>query len=182
MIHDISDRKHVEEALGESERRLLHSQKMEAVGQLTGGIAHDFNNLLLVITGNLELLEPYLTGDEPKILIKEAQKATDLGSKPALAVLAPRTIARAPIPTAVESTVSLVSASRALASARSAWSICMSLLICVSSCRWEFLTCSSMPVLRGPNLRRLGAFPDRSAQNLARSPTRGRPQMSRFRP
>jgi hypothetical protein len=28
------------------------------VGQLTGGRAHDFNNLLLVITGNLELLEP----------------------------------------------------------------------------------------------------------------------------
>ena len=36
---------------------------MEAVGQLTGGIAHDFNNLLLVITGNLELLEPHLARD-----------------------------------------------------------------------------------------------------------------------
>jgi len=81
MIHDISDRKHVEEALSESERRLLHSQKMEAIGQLTGGIAHDFNNLLLVITGNLELLEPYLTGDDPKVLIKAAQEATALGSK-----------------------------------------------------------------------------------------------------
>ena len=64
MIHDISDRKHVEEALRESERRLAQAQKMEAVGQLTGGIAHDFNNLLLVITGNLELLEPQLDRDE----------------------------------------------------------------------------------------------------------------------
>jgi PAS domain S-box-containing protein len=54
MMHDLSDRKHVEEALRESERRLAHAQKMEAVGQLTGGIAHDFNNLLLVITGNLD--------------------------------------------------------------------------------------------------------------------------------
>ena len=64
MIHDISDRMHVEEALLESERRLAQSQKMEAVGQLTGGIAHDFNNLLLVITGNLELLEPQLASDD----------------------------------------------------------------------------------------------------------------------
>jgi hypothetical protein len=35
MIHVISDRTHVEEALRESERRLAQSQKMEAVGQLT---------------------------------------------------------------------------------------------------------------------------------------------------
>ena len=81
MIHNISDRKHVEEALLESERRLAHSQKMEAVGHLTGGIAHDFNNLLLVITGNLELLEPHLDRDEPRVLLKEAQDATALGSK-----------------------------------------------------------------------------------------------------
>ncbi len=81
MIHDISDRKHVEEALLESERRLAHAQKMEAVGQLTGGIAHDFNNLLLVITGNLELLEPRLERDESQVLLKEAQDAAMLGSK-----------------------------------------------------------------------------------------------------
>jgi PAS domain S-box-containing protein len=81
MIHDISDRKHVEEALLESERRLAHSQKMEAVGQLTGGIAHDFNNLLLVITGNLELLEPHLVREDSTVLLKEAQDAALLGSK-----------------------------------------------------------------------------------------------------
>jgi PAS domain S-box-containing protein len=81
MIHDISDRRHVEEALRESERRLAQSQKMEAVGQLTGGIAHDFNNLLLVITGNLELLEPQLSTDDQRSLLKEAQDAVALGSK-----------------------------------------------------------------------------------------------------
>jgi PAS domain S-box-containing protein len=81
MIHDLSDRKHVEEALRESERRLAHAQKMEAVGQLTGGIAHDFNNLLLVVTGNLELLEQQLDRDEPKALLREAQEAAALGSK-----------------------------------------------------------------------------------------------------
>ena len=81
MIHDLSDRKHVEEALRESERRFVQAQKMEAVGQLTGGIAHDFNNLLLVITGNLELLEMHLDLEEPKALLKEAQDAAALGSK-----------------------------------------------------------------------------------------------------
>jgi PAS domain S-box-containing protein len=81
MIQDISDRKRVEEALLESERRFAQAQKMEAVGQLTGGIAHDFNNLLLVVSGNLELLEPHLTRDDSRELLNEAQDAVALGSK-----------------------------------------------------------------------------------------------------
>ena len=39
------------------EQKLLRSQRMEAVGELTGGIAHDFNNILGIVLGNLELLE-----------------------------------------------------------------------------------------------------------------------------
>ena len=74
IARNITDRKLLES-------RLIESQKMEAVGQLTGGIAHDFNNLLSIVIGNLDLLER-MSSNDPKALkrVETALKAANRGA------------------------------------------------------------------------------------------------------
>jgi two-component system, cell cycle sensor histidine kinase and response regulator CckA len=71
-IRDVSERKARERAAQklaakhqEFERKLVETQKLEALGVLAGGIAHDFNNLLGVILGNTSLALQTLPAESP---------------------------------------------------------------------------------------------------------------------
>ncbi len=50
LIHDITERKRMEDAL-------LKSEKLKSIGTLAAGVSHEFNNILAVISGTVQLLK-----------------------------------------------------------------------------------------------------------------------------
>jgi PAS domain S-box-containing protein len=77
IIRDLTERREAEK----EREQLRHSQKMEAVGQLTGGLAHDFNNLLAIIIGNLDMLRELRAEDTvTDELVRDALEATLRGA------------------------------------------------------------------------------------------------------
>src|SRR5580692_8502841 len=63
---DITAEKAAETELAAAQEALRHSQKTEAIGQLTGGIAHDFNNLLTGIIGSLDIIRRRMASGRPE--------------------------------------------------------------------------------------------------------------------
>ncbi|HEX3972532.1 MAG TPA: PAS domain S-box protein [Stellaceae bacterium] len=74
-LSDITERNRLEQ-------QLRHSQKMDAIGQLTGGVAHDFNNMLAVITGTIDILANAVA-DKPEIaaIARLISEAADRGAE-----------------------------------------------------------------------------------------------------
>ena len=71
------------EALHNTEKQLLQSQKLEAVGRLAGGISHDFNNLLTVILGYSDIMKRSLQEGHPlrrnvQEIVRASERAASL--------------------------------------------------------------------------------------------------------
>ena len=71
------------EALHHTEKQLVQSQKLEAVGRLAGGISHDFNNLLTVILGYSDIMKRNLPDGDPlrrnlEEIIRASERAASL--------------------------------------------------------------------------------------------------------
>lgn len=70
----------------EIQKRLKHSQRMDAIGQLAGGVAHDFNNMLGGIIGFSELLAKKVKNDSEasayvQMILDTSDKAASLTRK-----------------------------------------------------------------------------------------------------
>ncbi|HEX3861085.1 MAG TPA: PAS domain-containing protein [Stellaceae bacterium] len=76
LKNEIAERERLEEIL-------RHSQKMEAVGQLTGGLAHDFNNMLAGVVGSLELMTMRLEQGRIEELSRYMKVARDAADRAA---------------------------------------------------------------------------------------------------
>jgi PAS domain S-box-containing protein len=65
VLTDIDDRKQAEEEKKSLEKKLVRSQKMEAIGLLAGGVAHDLNNVLSGVVNYPELMLLSLPAESP---------------------------------------------------------------------------------------------------------------------
>jgi PAS domain S-box-containing protein len=65
---DITERKLAEE-------RLIHAQRMDAVGHLAGGVAHEINNMMTVVLGFSTLMLDRLSDDRPADELRHIHRA-----------------------------------------------------------------------------------------------------------
>jgi len=86
IVLDITERKRSEQEREQLQAELLHSQKLEVIGQLAGGVAHDFNNHLTAILGYIELAIDEMDEKHPaakylKTIQRSALRSAELTNK-----------------------------------------------------------------------------------------------------
>lgn len=79
----VADRSAARSSLAESQRRMFHLQKLEALGRLAGGVAHEFNNSLAGIIGHAHLLEEEMIAqpachDYVEAILRSGQRASEV--------------------------------------------------------------------------------------------------------
>lgn len=78
-VQDVTSLVQSQLQLRELEAHLGHSQRLNALGELTSGISHDFNNLLSVVLGNVEVALQGNLPPEERRLIEEVRGAVERG-------------------------------------------------------------------------------------------------------
>lgn len=85
LVHEIEERKEIQ-------RRLVHAEKMEAIGTLAGGVAHDLNNILSGVVTYPDLLLLQLPPDSN--FVQPLETIRDSGRRAAAIVQDLLTLAR----------------------------------------------------------------------------------------
>ena len=62
-----------------AEHRLVHAEKLEAIGEFASGVVHDFNNVLTAILGYAELLTEQIGPDKP--IGRDLQEIVNAGQR-----------------------------------------------------------------------------------------------------
>ncbi|MEM9491156.1 MAG: ATP-binding protein, partial [Myxococcota bacterium] len=70
----------------ELEKRLMHADRLAAIGQLAAGVAHEINNPLAFIIGNVEILGEHV--ETMRTLIRSCERLAALGAGDELAPVA----------------------------------------------------------------------------------------------
>jgi PAS domain S-box-containing protein len=65
----------------EMQASILHTQKLDAVGQLTSGVVHDFNNILMAISGSYNLIRTRSDSETMLRIVEHGEKAVERASR-----------------------------------------------------------------------------------------------------
>jgi two-component system sensor histidine kinase HydH len=67
VANDITERKSVEKSLDETQKQLMQSEKMAALGRFASGLAHEVKNPLGVLLGGVEYIRDKMPDAEPEV-------------------------------------------------------------------------------------------------------------------